>query len=148
MQAGLLQLLRLLTVTCSLRLLTAMGACKLILLVLQVDLLAQFKGVNPAVELPDTFQSQAQDHWYQTQLPFNTTQLVQDLCLMLDTMGIPYQKGIPASTGLLLIDIALPDRQVGKVADASAGLRRCLTVCLSDSSSSHQQRPGSTNDRW
>lgn len=78
----------------------------------QVDLLAQHHGVVSAVELPESFQSQAQEHWYQTQRPFNTTQLVQDLCLTLDTLRIPYQKGISASTGLLLIDVALTDRQV------------------------------------
>ena len=79
---------------------------------MQVDLLAQHQGVVTAVELPESFQSQAQEHWYQTQRPFNTTQLVQDLCLTLDTLRIPYQKGISASTGLLLIDVALTDRQV------------------------------------
>ncbi len=79
---------------------------------MQVDLLAQHHQVVPAVELPESFQSQAQEHWYQTQRPFNTTQLVQDLCLTLDLLRIPYQKGISASTGLLLIDVALTDRQV------------------------------------
>lgn len=79
---------------------------------MQVDLLAQHHGVVSAVELPESFQSQAQEHWYQTQRPFNTTQLVQDLCLTLDLLRIPYQKGISASTGLLLIDVALTDTQV------------------------------------
>ncbi|KAL0052358.1 hypothetical protein WJX82_000827 [Trebouxia sp. C0006] len=53
-----------------------------------------------------------QEHWYQTQRSFNTTQLVQDLCLTLHLLRIPYHKGISASTGLLLIDVALTDRQV------------------------------------
>lgn len=79
---------------------------------MQVDLLAQHHGVVPAVDLPESFQSQAQEHWYQTQRPFNTTQLVQDLCLILEMLRIPYQKGISASSGLLLIDIAVTDRQV------------------------------------
>ena len=77
-----------------------------------------------AVELPESFQSQAQEHWHQTQRPFNTTQLVQDLCLTLDMLRIPYQKGISASTGLLLIDVALTDKQVG------ARLKRLLCGVL------------------
>ena len=79
---------------------------------MQIDLLAQHHPVVPAVELPESFQSQAQEHWYQTQRSFNTTQLVQDLCLTLHLLRIPYHKGISASTGLLLIDVALTDRQV------------------------------------
>ena len=79
---------------------------------LQVDLLAQFAGVSVAVELPESYQSQAQDHWYHSQRAFNTTQLVHDLCMILDTLRVPYQRGVPATTGLLTIDIALPDRQV------------------------------------
>ena len=90
---------------------------------MQVDLLAQHQGVVTAVELPESFQSQAQEHWYQTQRPFNTTQLVQDLCLTLDTLRIPYQKGLSASRGLLLIDVALTDRQVG------ADLKHLLAAC-------------------
>ncbi len=88
---------------------------------MQVDLLAQHHGVVSAVELPESFQSQAQEHWHQTQRPFNTTQLVQDLCLTLDMLRIPYQKGISASTGLLLIDVALTDKQVG--ADNKSAMR-------------------------
>jgi len=91
---------------------------------LQVDLLAQHHEVVPAVELPESFQSQAQVHWYQTQRPFNTTQLVQDLCLTLEMLRIPYQKGISASTGLLLIDVALTDRQ------ASADFKHLLCGVL------------------
>ncbi len=98
---------------------------------MQVDLLAQHQGAGSAVELPESFQSQAQEHWYQTQRPFNTTQLVQDLCLTLDLLRVPYQKGMSASAGLLLIDVAVTDRLV--IADLKHllhGMLYCLSSCI------------------
>lgn len=47
-----------------------------------------------------------------TQLGFNTTRLVHDLCAVLESLQIPFQTGVSEATGLLRIDIALPDQQV------------------------------------
>ena len=81
-------------------------------LCLQVDLLAQDLGTVMAVNMPDNFKSQAQTHWHMTQLGFNTTRLVRDLCAVLESLQIPFQTGVSEATGLLRVDIALPDQQV------------------------------------
>lgn len=47
-----------------------------------------------------------------TQLGFNTTRLVRDLCAVLDSLQIPFQTGVSEAVGLLRIDLALPDQQV------------------------------------
>ncbi|KAL3159854.1 hypothetical protein ABBQ38_010255 [Trebouxia sp. C0009 RCD-2024] len=78
----------------------------------QVDLLAQHIGTVGAVDLPESFKSQAQTHWHMTQLGFNTTRLVRDLCAVLDSLQIPFQTGVSEAVGLLRIDLALPDQQV------------------------------------
>ena len=64
------------------------------------------------MELPENFKSQAQTHWHMTQLGFNTTRLVCDLCAVLDSLQIPFQTGVSEAVGLLRIDLALPDQQV------------------------------------
>ena len=64
------------------------------------------------VELPDSIRALAEDYWYRSQLPFNPTQLVDELCDALDTMDLHHQKGIPIAEGLLRIDIALPEHKV------------------------------------
>lgn len=65
------------------------------------------------VELPETICSAAEEHWYRSQLPFNATQLVLELCGALDSMQLQHQEGIPVPEGLLRIDIALPEQKVG-----------------------------------
>lgn len=79
---------------------------------MQVDLLAQDLGTVVAVNMPDNFKSQAQTHWHMTQLGFNTTRLVHDLCAVLESLQIPFQTGVSEAMGLLRIDIALSDQQV------------------------------------
>lgn len=75
-------------------------------------MLAQNIGTVMAVNMPDNFKSQAQTHWRMTQLGFNTTRLVRDLCAVLESLQIPFQTGVSEATGLLRIDIALSDQQV------------------------------------
>ena len=65
-----------------------------------------------AVNMPHNFKSQAQTHWHMTQLGFNATKLVRDLCAVLEALQIPFQTGVSEPTGLLRIDIALSDQQV------------------------------------
>ena len=79
---------------------------------MQVDLLAEHIGTVVAVKLPDSFKSQAQTHWRMTQLNFNTTGLVFDLCDVLESLQIPYETGFSEAAGLLRIDLALPDKKV------------------------------------
>ena len=79
---------------------------------MQVDLLAQDLGTVMAVNMPDNFKGQVQTHWHMTQLGFNTTKLVRDLCAVLESLQIPFQTGVSEATGLLRIDIALSDQQV------------------------------------
>ena len=101
-------------------------------------MLAQHNQVTPALDLAEPYQVSAQSHWYQkTQLPFNTTDLVHDLCITLERLKIPYRRGLPDATGLLTIDIALPDRKVRpqgthvRTCDQKRGselFRRCMMV--------------------
>ena len=79
---------------------------------MQVDLLAQDLGTVVAVNMPDNFKSQAQTHWRMTQLGFNTTKVVCDVCAVLESLQIPFETGVSEATGLLRIDIALSDQQV------------------------------------
>ena len=79
---------------------------------MQVDLLAQDLGTVAAVNMPDNFKSQAQTHWRMTQLGFNTTRLVRDLCAVLESLQVPFQTGVSEAKGLLRIDIALSDQWV------------------------------------
>ena len=77
---------------------------------LQAYVMAQAHGHAP--DLPEDFKAQAKEHWYRSQLPFNFTPLVQELCQALDGLQLPHQQGIALSEGLVRIDIALPEQQV------------------------------------
>lgn len=82
------------------------------MMAMQVDLLAQHIGTATAIKLPETFKSQAQTHWRMTQLGFNTTGLVFDLCGVLESLQVPYETGLSEAKGLLRIDLALPGEKV------------------------------------
>ena len=79
---------------------------------LQAHVLAKAGGGAAVVELPDSIKALAEDYWYRSQLPFNPTQLVDELCNALDSMDLQHQEGIPIAEGLLRIDIALPQHKV------------------------------------
>lgn len=70
-----------------------------------------------------------------TQLGFNTTRLVHDLCAVLESLEIPFQTGVSEAMGLLRIDLALPDKQVCSllaVLSWRALLLQIMSICLFD----------------
>lgn len=85
------------------------------MLMLQAHVVAQANSGAAVVELPETIRSAGAEHWYRSQLPFNATQLVHELCCALDSMQMQHQEGIPEAQGLVRIDIALPEQKVGKL---------------------------------
>ena len=97
---------------------------------LQVNLLAQATGAGAALDLSDSFKSQEQQRWLQGQLPFNTTQLVADLCATLDELRIPYRRGPPAGPALMTIDIALVEKKVSHLMKSLPLLYCCITAAL------------------
>ena len=79
---------------------------------LQVDVLAQHEHGVATINLPEDIRSQALMEWQATQMRFNITKLVRDLCAVLEALNIPFQTGVMEARGLLRIDIALTDQQV------------------------------------